>query len=284
MKTIESDPFGWYCYTAIEFVDDNVLLGHCAGDTREGIGLATTQITKLSLDWIYSDATPDPVVLSDSMGEIVLGCAAEEALIRFILDGSLPAADSKVYSKPIKIEKKTVLRMQAFEKDSPASAIVSQSIGLDIYEQALKIEKELMAGLNYAFYHGSFRNCNDMDNHAAKDKGVCQRIELLHPERAIDFGYQFSGFIKIPQDGLYTFYLSSNDGSALFLNNHQVINNDGLHSHREVVESISLRNGYHSFDLHYFQAGGDYSLNLFWSGPGFERATLDNSVFYHIKE
>ncbi len=53
IKTIENDPAGWYCYTAIEFVGNHVLLGHCAGDTRTNNGLATTQITRLSLDWIY---------------------------------------------------------------------------------------------------------------------------------------------------------------------------------------------------------------------------------------
>jgi len=54
-KTIESDPDGWYCYTAIEFVGDHVLLGHCAGNRKLNNGLATTQITRLSLEWIYGE-------------------------------------------------------------------------------------------------------------------------------------------------------------------------------------------------------------------------------------
>ena len=51
-KTLEDDPNGWYCYTAMTFVGDHVLLGHCAGDRRRG-GLNTTQITRFSLDWLY---------------------------------------------------------------------------------------------------------------------------------------------------------------------------------------------------------------------------------------
>ncbi len=54
-KTIESDSMGWYCYTAIEFVGNHILLGHCAGDRRVTNGLATTHITRLSLDWIYEE-------------------------------------------------------------------------------------------------------------------------------------------------------------------------------------------------------------------------------------
>ena len=53
IKNVEDDPDGWYCYTAIHFVGKDVLLGHCAGNRPRGTGLAVTQITKLSLDWIY---------------------------------------------------------------------------------------------------------------------------------------------------------------------------------------------------------------------------------------
>lgn len=52
-RTIENDPDGWYCYTAIEFTGGHVLLGHCAGNRKFNNGLAATQITRLSLDWIY---------------------------------------------------------------------------------------------------------------------------------------------------------------------------------------------------------------------------------------
>jgi len=52
-KTLEDDPGGWYCYTAIEFVGDRVLLGHCAGQQKTG-GLNLTQITLLDLEWLYA--------------------------------------------------------------------------------------------------------------------------------------------------------------------------------------------------------------------------------------
>ena len=51
IKTLEDDPGGHYCYTAIEFVGDHVLLAYCAGQRDSG-GLATTQITRFSLEWL----------------------------------------------------------------------------------------------------------------------------------------------------------------------------------------------------------------------------------------
>jgi Neuraminidase (sialidase) len=53
IKNIETDPDGWYCYTAIHFTRKGVLLGHCAGNRKEGTGLGVTHITKLKLGWIY---------------------------------------------------------------------------------------------------------------------------------------------------------------------------------------------------------------------------------------
>jgi len=53
VKDIETDPSGWYCYTAIAFAGEHVLLAHTAGDTRENNGLAKLQITRLPVAWLY---------------------------------------------------------------------------------------------------------------------------------------------------------------------------------------------------------------------------------------
>ena len=45
-------------------------------------------------------------------------------------------------------------------------------------------------------------------------------------ERKEDFGLIFSGFIKVPFDDIYTFYLSSDDGSFLTVNDSKIIDND----------------------------------------------------------
>ena len=51
-KTLDDDPEGWYCYTAIEFVKGRVLLGHCAGDAKVG-RLTRTRFTSFDVDWLY---------------------------------------------------------------------------------------------------------------------------------------------------------------------------------------------------------------------------------------
>ena len=53
LRTLEDDPDGWYCYTAMHFAGDRVVLGHCAGNREIG-GLNLTQVTTFPVDWIYS--------------------------------------------------------------------------------------------------------------------------------------------------------------------------------------------------------------------------------------
>lgn len=54
IKTLYDNPNGWYCYTAIEFIDNHILLAHCAGDTQKmSTGLSETWITRIPVEWVY---------------------------------------------------------------------------------------------------------------------------------------------------------------------------------------------------------------------------------------
>ncbi len=52
--TLFDNPDGWYCYTAMDFTKDAILLGHCAGDRTKNNGLAESQITRIELDALTS--------------------------------------------------------------------------------------------------------------------------------------------------------------------------------------------------------------------------------------
>ncbi len=54
IQNIGTDPEGWYCYTAIEFVGDHVLLAHC-----EYPRLNSLQITRLTVDRLYQSVPAD---------------------------------------------------------------------------------------------------------------------------------------------------------------------------------------------------------------------------------
>jgi Neuraminidase (sialidase) len=53
-KQIESDPLGWYCYTAMHFTDDALLLAYCAGDAKVG-HLNRLRIRRIPLSWLKAE-------------------------------------------------------------------------------------------------------------------------------------------------------------------------------------------------------------------------------------
>ena len=53
-KVLEDDPDRGFCYTAIHFVGNTVLLAYCAGGGPTGSVLNTLRMRRVSLDWIMS--------------------------------------------------------------------------------------------------------------------------------------------------------------------------------------------------------------------------------------
>jgi len=54
-RLIESDFVHGYCYTAIHFTNDAVLLAYCAGDPDCGWVLSRTRIRRVPVGWFYSE-------------------------------------------------------------------------------------------------------------------------------------------------------------------------------------------------------------------------------------
>ena len=59
------------------------------------------------------------------------------------------------------------------------------------------------------------------------------------------FGVNWTGQLKIEESGEYTFYLTSDDGSWLYIDGQLVIDNGGLHAPREKSATVHLTKGYH---------------------------------------
>ena len=95
------------------------------------------------------------------------------------------------------------------------------------------------------------------------------------------FGYIFEGYVKAPVEGLYTFYLESNDGSVLYLDNNLIIDNDGDHMLQTLNAKVALKRGFHPIKLKYFQMGGGKKLLLRWEKPDGKTEEIPARYLYH---
>lgn len=72
-------------------------------------------------------------------------------------------------------------------------------------------------GLEYACYAVEGEVLPDFTRLTALNTGVASNFDLGVLSRSEHVGVQFNGYLQIPSDGLYTFYLTSDDGSQLFI-------------------------------------------------------------------
>ncbi|HYX31568.1 MAG TPA: PA14 domain-containing protein [Oligoflexus sp.] len=90
-------------------------------------------------------------------------------------------------------------------------------------------------------------------------------VENLFEWFALDMKFN----VNVPRNGIYEFSLVSDDGAILWIDNAQIINNDGLHEVTEKKARIYLEAGSHAFRVAYYQGPRwRIALELFWKIPG----------------
>jgi len=98
---------------------------------------------------------------------------------------------------------------------------------------------------------------------------------------ATNVAAQFAGFIDIPSDGFYKFYLNCDNGANLYIDNNKIVDNDGLHAMRETYGFASLKAGKHSIRLDYCQTTSYNGLILSYEGPGLPKQIVPASALFH---
>ena len=81
------------------------------------------------------------------------------------------------------------------------------------------------------------------------------------------FSVRWTGYIHADSSGSWRFYLASDDGVRLWINNELKIDNWKAHSETEDRVSVRLPEGWHSIRLDYFQDGGPAVLCLRFRSP-----------------
>lgn len=209
--------------------------------------------------------------------QVSLSSNSYNSVIHCTLNGSLPDNNSPVYKTPILLSETTVVKAGAFRNGKRVSPYTVKTFKRD-YSADRKNN-----GLKYKYYEGNWDKLPVFKNLTPISKGKVFKINLENLSRKEEyFGVQFTGHIKISDPGDYTLFLSSNDGSQLYIDDKLVIDNDGLHGTIEKPGKINLSVGKHKFKLSYFQAGGKTSLELQMSGIDGIKKSIPVSMLYPV--
>jgi len=131
--------------------------------------------------------------------------------------------------------------------------------------------------LEYRFYRDSWVQLPDFDQLKPETVARTDRplFDIRYATRPDHFGFVFTGVLKVPADGEYTFQIDSDDGSRLKLDGKTVLEHDGIHGlGKPKSAKVQLASGRVPIRLEYFQAGSGQGLSVSWSGPGVENRSL----------
>lgn len=103
-------------------------------------------------------------------------------------------------------------------------------------------------------------------------------------ERGDNFAVKFNGFILIPSSGVYTFWLTSDDGAELLVDGQKAAGDPTPHSAYETSGHLRLEAGWHPIELRYYENTGESVLSLSWSGPGIPKGTIPADALCHYPE
>ena len=149
--------------------------------------------------------------------------------------------------------------------------------------QAEEVEG-LVGGINVQYYEGEWTGLPRFESLTPVHSGVAESIGLGSHAGKDQFGLTFTGYIKVPQDGVYTFYLASDDGSRVSIGRKLVVNNDGLHGDTWAWGSISLAAGLHRISVEYFERSGGDRLTVCYDGPGIPKGPVPPSALLRVEK
>ncbi len=136
----------------------------------------------------------------------------------------------------------------------------------------------LSAGVSHKYFEGSYSVIPDFKYGIEKRRASGTNFSIAPRDVNDNFGFRFETVISITTAGTYTFFTSSDAGSKLYINDAQVVNNDGVHNVQERSGTIAMTPGKYSLVVDYFETTGSESLTVQWSGPGIPKATIPTSL------
>ncbi|UEG54085.1 family 20 glycosylhydrolase [Mucilaginibacter daejeonensis] len=199
-------------------------------------------------------------------------------VIRYTLDGSLPKSTSPVLSKPITITRSLYIRLAAFRPNGGPGDIYN----LHYTQQAMAQPAQnngVKAGLHCEYYPGAYKRTTLLAQ--AKPQASFNVDSLVVPKEVSSpsFGLKYQGYLDIPQDGIYSFYLTCDDGGVLKIAGRTVVDNDGWHGPIEKSGQVAVKKGLQPLQLDFVEGGGGYTLKLRYSVNGSAPATVPASWF-----
>jgi len=194
----------------------------------------------------------------------------------YVLEGDGPPSDARPYTGPFTIDR--TANLSAWAVGGRAGDRQTRA-AFTFTEPRPPVEPgSVVPGLAWRAYEGEWKELPEFDALTPAATGTAATCDPTPRTRDDNFGLVFEGYVRVPADGVYTFYTTSDDGSRLFIGDVLVVDNDGLHGAVERRGQIALQAGLHPLRATCFDRTGDHEFAVHYQGPGVDRQPIPADV------
>jgi hypothetical protein len=167
------------------------------------------------------------------------------------------------------------------------NATNTDSVSVEVIKESSNTppgEEQYLTGLTYSYYEGNWDQLPNFAGLEAVKTGEVVNFSLSPRETDSYFAFTFDGYIDISTEGQYTFYTASDDGSKLYIDQQEVVNNDGRHGKVERSGQVYLTEGKHAIRVTYFEKWGGEILEVKYAGPDLAKQFIPSQMLSHADD
>jgi len=227
---------------------------------------------------VISTYSADFIQTTDAV--ITLPAGENRTEIRYTTNGSDPTAASPLYQSKLNITQSTVVKAASFYKGQMVSGVVTRSFN-KVKPVGAITPASTAPGLTARYYTGDWDSIPAFNALSPVETGVLKTVSTgVYADKEL-YGVVLEGYIKVPVTDLYHFYLSSDDGSMLYVDGEKLVDNNGLHGLEEVKGTKALAAGYHRIRIEYFEKSGGDELHLMIESKTDKKKELPALMLFH---
>lgn len=214
----------------------------------------------------------------------------------YTLDGSEPTTRSARYRAPITLKASTVVRARSFINGAPTAAPEGRIDYRRVPGRAPATGR-VVAGLTYEYFADTTKEPafrlnwpvrwrvehpeTRPDDLRPTKRGTVANFSLAPRDTTEMFSFRYTGYIRVPRTGVYTFLARSDDGAGLWIGDQNVFWSLGQSPKTtETWGQAALQAGLQPITVGYFQAYGPMQLEMYIEGPGLPRQRIPSAMLF----
>lgn len=141
----------------------------------------------------------------------------------------------------------------------------------------------LKQGLRASFFQGHFDWIPVVDGLISKQNSITKTFDKEF-KNGLEGIIAYEGYLKVPADGEYTFYLKSSRKALFKIFNLNILDADyGYLPNTEIKKTVRLKRGFYPFKF-YSQNGLNTKVSLQWHRDGLDKEIIPLQYFYFLKK